>query len=81
LSLIKPDKLNVLCIHAEVEGIALNPLFTAFLEMAKERQIEFVALGQLLPTDNTKIPTGKIDLKPIKGREGNVCWQSTGTKE
>jgi len=75
LSLIKPRQLNVLTIHAEVEGISRRELFKSFLDMAEQQNIVFTPLGKLLP-DNGKIPLGKIELKPIKGREGTVCWQS-----
>lgn len=77
LSLIKPGRLNVLTIHAEVEGIARSDLFATFLEMAQQKRIQCVPLGTLLPADSHDIPTGQIELKPIKGREGTVCWQSS----
>jgi len=80
-SLIKPDRLNVLTIHAEVEGISRSDLFSEFLQMAWEKQIQCVPLGKLLPIDNKDIPPGEIELKAIKGREGTVCWQSSGVKE
>lgn len=76
LSLIKPDQLNVLTIHAEVEGIARRDLFLNFLEMAQKNHIQCVPLSSLLPDDINHIPQGKIQLKPITGRQGTVCWQS-----
>jgi len=74
LSLIKPDQLNVLAIHAEVEGISKNQMFKDFLKLARENQINFYPLGELLP-DDAHIPAGKILNQDIEGREGQICWQ------
>jgi len=79
LSLLKPDRLNVLTIHAEVEGIARHDLFRQFLAQVKQHHIELVSLSQLLPEDQQSIPLGSIEQKPIPGREGNVCWQASGS--
>ena len=74
LSKIRPDKLNVLTIHAEVEGILKIELFREFLEMAISRDISFVPLGRLL--DNTKnITNGVIKTREIPGRQGWVACQ------
>ena len=79
LSLIKPDRLNVLTIHAEVEGIARHELFKEFLSQVKQQHIVLLPLSQLLPDKHDAIPVGKINQKPIAGREGNVCWQASGS--
>jgi undecaprenyl phosphate-alpha-L-ara4FN deformylase len=75
LSLVKPDDLNVLTIHAEVEGMATAGMFNAFIHRATARRIEFNPLGKLLP-DTYIIPAGAIDRTEIDGREGWVCSQS-----
>jgi undecaprenyl phosphate-alpha-L-ara4FN deformylase len=74
LGLIKPDQLNVLAIHAEVEGISKNQMFKEFLKLAPKNKINFYPLGELLP-DDEHIPAGKILNQDIKGREGQICWQ------
>lgn len=74
LSLIKPDQLNVLTIHAEAEGIGKNILFREFLKKAKQRNIQFYPLGELLPK-NKNIPEGQIKYQTIEGREGRVSIQ------
>ncbi len=74
LSLLKSEGLNVLTIHAEVEGIARGSLFTQFLNMADEKGVCFVPLGQLLPPLD-QIPVGAFDSGPVPGREGHVCRQ------
>lgn len=76
LDMILPGKLNVLTIHSEVEGISKRHLFNDFLEQAAQRNIHCVPLGRLLE-EQTNIPAGKIENKPIAGREGTVCWQSS----
>jgi len=76
LNIILPEQLNVLTIHAEVEGISKQSLFNDFLQHAKARNIHCVPLGHLLH-EVDKIPSGKITLQPIDGREGTVCWQSS----
>lgn len=74
LSQLKPDRLNVLTIHAEVEGISRHPLFSEFLQLAKRQQVLFLPLGKLLP-QRDQIPPGDVDSGPIEGREGDVCRQ------
>jgi len=75
LSLIEPGRLNVLTIHAEVEGISRRQLFQRFLELAEQRGIVFTALGQLLPTNQNELPLYNIQSIPMPGREGTICWQ------
>ena len=74
LQMIQPGQLNVLTIHAEVEGIICADMFEDFLQQAKQRQIKFVCLRQLLPSTE-EIPTGKIRLGSLPGREGSMCLQ------
>lgn len=76
LSLVKPDRLNVLTIHAEAEGIACQELFKQFLQMASDRGMSFVPLGNLLDEVGT-IEKSKIQQKEIPGRQGWVCCQAT----
>lgn len=76
LSLLRPNTLNVLTIHAEVEGITCADLFEQFLQQAQQRQVRFVPLVQLLPEQREQIPVGKIELQEIVGREGWVCVQA-----
>jgi undecaprenyl phosphate-alpha-L-ara4FN deformylase len=75
LSLVDPAALNVLAIHAEVEGIARASLFTEFLTLAEKRRVRFVPLGNLLPPLD-QVMSGGIDSGPIAGRQGSVCLQT-----
>lgn len=74
LSLLKPHELNVLTIHAEVEGGAMAPMFDAFLSAARARGSHFVPLGKLveMPTH----PPGLVRQGEIAGREGWIAVQS-----
>ena len=75
LSLIKPGVLNVLTIHAEVEGISRRKLAENFFELARQRNIQFSPLGHLLPEQREDLPRYTIESKRLPGREGSVCWQ------
>ena len=74
LSLIRSRSLNVLAVHAEVEGIARAKLFAELLETACRSRVRFVPLGSLL-RDSVRTPDGAIAMAPIHGREGTVCRQ------
>ena len=75
LSLIREDRLNVLTIHAEVEGMSRRGLFRDFLNRAGKRGITFIPLGELLPAATTSLPPGKMSRGEIPGREGWVAVQ------
>jgi len=76
LSLIIPNKLNVLTIHAEAEGIVCKDLFEKFLQMAQAKGIAFVPLGTLL-TEFTPLGSAAIVAKKNPGREGWLAYQET----
>ena len=75
LDMIKPGQLNVLTIHAEVEGIICAEMFEDFLNRAHARHLRFVPLCELLPPGN-EIPNGKIKIGNLAGREGTMCLQA-----
>ncbi|MBT8119388.1 MAG: 4-deoxy-4-formamido-L-arabinose-phosphoundecaprenol deformylase [Gammaproteobacteria bacterium] len=77
LGLIVPDRLNVLTIHAEVEGIVCAEMFDKFLAAAKARNIRFVPMSELLPDDLSTLPIDSVTTAPLPGREGWVCWQAS----
>ncbi|MBU0965241.1 MAG: 4-deoxy-4-formamido-L-arabinose-phosphoundecaprenol deformylase [Proteobacteria bacterium] len=76
LSLFRPDKLNVLTIHAEAEGGACRAMFADFLDKAQEQNIDFHPLGDLLGSC-PKIAEDKIITSNINGREGWISCQET----
>ena len=74
LSLIQPDRLNVLTIHAEVEGIVCRDLFDAFLGQAAARGIETVPCGTFIETA-AELPSDSIDARVLPGREGWIAFK------
>jgi undecaprenyl phosphate-alpha-L-ara4FN deformylase len=75
LERIAPGALNVLTVHAEVEGMARAPLFARFLRACAQRGVALSALAELLPRDAA--PEDAIAQAPLAGRDGAVCWQSS----
>ncbi len=73
LDRVLPDRLNVLTVHAEVEGGACGELFGAFLDLAAARGIRFSALGDLLP--HADIVPGTMRRMTLTGRDGWVSFQ------
>ncbi len=79
LSRITPDGLNVLTIHAEVEGGAKAPMFDSFLDGARRRGCSFSPLRQILD-GNTNPQPGVIRQGHVNGREGWVATQHEVTE-
>jgi undecaprenyl phosphate-alpha-L-ara4FN deformylase len=75
LSLLDPEKLNVLAVHAEVEGIARLRLFERFIDGAHAAGWTFGPLGALLD-ENPVIEQAALSADVVAGREGWVACQS-----
>jgi len=76
LGQFKPDRLNVYTIHAEVEGVARRELFEKLLKQARERNIAFVPLGELLNQHTAAtLPGATLRKQALPGREGWLAWQ------
>ena len=75
LSLLRPGDLNVLTIHAEVEGMACLTIFSRFIEMVKSKGHFLVPLGDLLDGHRPIAPAAVI-AGEISGREGWVACQA-----
>jgi undecaprenyl phosphate-alpha-L-ara4FN deformylase len=75
LSLFSRERLNVLAIHAEVEGIARAGIFSSFLAVAASRGIRFVPLRDLVD-QAAGVPAGAVVERTLPGREGPVACQS-----
>ncbi len=75
ISRLAPSGLNVLAIHAEVEGIACLRLFEGFLKGARSRGWSFSPLGALLDPE-AAIGSGAMARMEIPGREGWVSVQT-----
>lgn len=79
LDRIRPGALNVLTVHAEVEGVARIALFESFLDQARRRGLSFVPLGELLSRTGS-IPACALDMGRVPGREGWVAVQGDEVK-
>ena len=76
LSFLHPDRLNILTIHAEVEGIVHKTMFADFIKIAKERSCSFVPLGEIVRGENKEdIAIASIQEQIIPGREGWISVQ------
>lgn len=76
LSLLRPGALNVLTIHAEVEGMRYREMFERFLSMAQARGCALVPLGTLVES-RRDLPEDRIMLKACPGREGLLACQAS----
>lgn len=74
LSLLRPGKLNVLTVHAEVEGMACLGLFDRFVREALFKGVSFVPLGSLLEHEPA-MGQGVITPGKVPGREGWVACE------
>ena len=75
LSFVDHEKLNVLTIHAEVEGIVCLDMFENFINMAQSKGASLIPLGAFL-SDSLMADRAIIAAKKIPGREGWVSCQS-----
>ena len=74
-SQLKTDQLNVLTIHAEIEGIACARMFGHFVEMAQSNGVSFIPLGALL-IENPPVNRSNVVKKTVAGRDGWVSFQA-----
>ena len=75
ISLLNPKKLNVLTIHAEVEGITRISMFDRFVRMVQSRGVSFIPLGTLLK-ESLPIGQASIVTREIPGRDGWISVQA-----
>lgn len=75
LGMVRADCLNVLTIHAEVEGIARAGMFRDFMNRARSECHEFVALGSFV-SGGQAIPEGVMAKGQVRGREGWLSVQA-----
>ena len=79
LSLLRPDRLNVLTVHAEIEGMGKRALFRSLLAALRTAGVEFVRLDEFarqLLADRETIPVGDQTMGTIDGRSGLVAVQT-----
>ena len=79
VSLLKPDRLNVFTLHAEIEGMGRRALFGEMLTAWKKAGVEFVRLddaARALLSDRESIPVCDQTMETIDGRIGLVAVQA-----
>lgn len=79
LSLMRPGRLNVFTLHAEIEGMGRRAIFREFLEVCRRSGVEFVRLGdeaRSLLSNRAAIPVCDQTMARIDGRSGLVATQS-----
>jgi undecaprenyl phosphate-alpha-L-ara4FN deformylase len=76
---LRPDRLNVHTIHAEVEGRGQLPLFESLLRRLESRGVSYSKLcdvaKELLDQGREKLSQSSIQPRPILGRAGEVACQ------
>jgi undecaprenyl phosphate-alpha-L-ara4FN deformylase len=77
LNMIKPGELNVYTIHAEVEGIVCAEMFEDLIVKARQQNIEFVPMIDLLNVADTPLPVDSIQNIEMEGREGWLTHQAS----
>jgi undecaprenyl phosphate-alpha-L-ara4FN deformylase len=75
LDMIRPERLNVLTIHAEVEGIVFLPLFRDLVKIAAQREIVFEPLGDILSQTGHIVKSG-VHRASLAGRDGWLACQA-----
>ena len=79
LSLLLPDRPNILTVHAEIEGMCKRDLFRALLRAFQERGVQFVRMDELareLLADRAAIPVRDQVFAAIDGRSGVIATQA-----
>jgi hypothetical protein len=79
LSLLRDDAVNVLTIHAEIEGMGRRELFRALLAACRARGIDFIRLddyAKQLLANRAAIPVRDQVQAEIDGRSGFVATQA-----
>jgi peptidoglycan/xylan/chitin deacetylase (PgdA/CDA1 family) len=79
LSLLEPDRVNVLTIHAEIEGMGRRALFNQLLAACRRAGVEFIRLDDYareLLKNRAAIPERNQLLGEIDGRSGVVAMQA-----
>jgi peptidoglycan/xylan/chitin deacetylase (PgdA/CDA1 family) len=79
LSLLREDRLNVLTLHAEIEGMGRQALFRELLSACVARGVRFVRLDDVareLLREPARIPVADMVMAEIDGRSGTVATQA-----
>lgn len=73
LERLEPDRVNVLGLHAEAEGIHFSEWLRQFLATASERGAAFRLLSEVADRERERAPQGRVASREIPGRAGTVA--------
>ncbi len=79
LSLLRPDRLNVFTLHAEIEGMRHRPIFQGLLRACRDQGVVFVTLedeARDCLARRESIPVCDLLQAPVDGRSGLLAVQS-----
>jgi undecaprenyl phosphate-alpha-L-ara4FN deformylase len=77
-SLLTPERLNVLTVHAEIEGMGRRAIFRELLQRCRESGVVFVGLAEearSLLSSQAGVPVCDQRMAPVDGRSGLVATQ------
>jgi len=77
LSLLKLDALNVLTIHAELEGMKYLAWFRSFLVALKKQNVQFTNLSDI--AKSAEFSVCELVQAEVEGRSGKLAWQGKTT--
>lgn len=75
LTLLQKETLNILTLHAELEGMNYLDWFRSFLLEAKKNAIQFKTLAEIARLKD--YPAYELRQKSVEGRSGTLAWQQT----
>jgi peptidoglycan/xylan/chitin deacetylase (PgdA/CDA1 family) len=81
VSLLRPERLNVFTLHAEIEGMGRRGIFRELLAACRAAGVAFVRLDEeahRILSDRASIPVCEQVMAPIDGRSGLVATQGAG---
>jgi undecaprenyl phosphate-alpha-L-ara4FN deformylase len=73
LERLERDRVNVLGVHAEAEGIHFSEWLRQFLAAASERGAAFRLLSEVAERERERAPRGRVAAREIPGRSGAVA--------
>jgi undecaprenyl phosphate-alpha-L-ara4FN deformylase len=79
-SLMGSDRLNVFTLHAEIEGMGRRAIFRQFLNLCREKGVEFVRMddeARRILADRASVPVCEQVMAAIDGRSGLVATQGS----
>ncbi len=84
VSLLRPDRLNVFTLHAEIEGMGRRGIFREFLARCRDSGVALVRMDEearRLLAGGASPPVCEQVMAPVDGRSGRVATQGPAAAE